>query len=78
MKLSIREASEYTGMSTHQIAYAAKCDPPRLRGYKSSELGPWFFEAADLDEWLDSMRNTPTPKPARRASKRGRRPVAAK
>ncbi|MBN9734809.1 hypothetical protein PP1_007115 [Pseudonocardia sp. P1] len=65
-------------MSTHQIAYAAKCDPPRLRGYKSSEFGPWFFEKSDLDAWLDSMRNTPSPSRAKRANRRSRATAAAK
>lgn len=71
-KLTIREASEYTGMPTGTISYAAKCDPPRLRGYKASDFGPWFFTKTDLDEWLAGMANAPAPKTKRRAARAGR------
>ncbi|MBN9736871.1 MULTISPECIES: hypothetical protein [unclassified Pseudonocardia] len=60
-KLNIRQASEYTGLPTGQIAYAARCNPPRLVGYKTSEFGPWFFTKADLDVWVESMRNANAP-----------------
>jgi len=60
-KLSIRQAAEYTGLPTSAIARAAKANPPRLVGYKSSEFGPWFFTRADLDTWVESMQNTRTP-----------------
>lgn len=69
-KMGIQEASAYSGMSTHQISYAAKCDPPRLRGYKVSEFGPWFFTASDLDAWLDSLRNAPAPAKSTRKKRR--------
>lgn len=57
-KLNIRQASDYTGMPTRAISRAAKADPPRLTGYKTSEFGPWFFTESDLDAWVGSMLNT--------------------
>ncbi|GJF01685.1 hypothetical protein [Pseudonocardia sp. D17] len=59
-KLSIRQASEYTGFPTRAIARAAKADPPRLAAFKTSEFGPWFFTKSDLDAWMDSMHNLQT------------------
>lgn len=71
-KMGIREAAEYTGLSTGTIGYAARCDPPRLRSYKVSEFGPYLFTASDLDAWIDSMSTIPTPKNKRRAARAGR------
>lgn len=59
-KLGIREAAEYTGFETRDIARAAKANPPRLIGYKTSEFGPWRFTRADLDVWVESMQNART------------------
>ncbi|MCX6955337.1 MAG: hypothetical protein NTV51_24550 [Verrucomicrobia bacterium] len=66
-KIGIRAASEYTGFTTNQISYAAKTR--RLAGYKSSDFGPWFFAPSDLDGWVESMSNTPTPKKRRAAAR---------
>lgn len=59
--LNIRQASEHTGLPMRTIARAAKAPRPRLRGYKVSEFGPWFFTRADLDAWVESMDNTQQP-----------------
>lgn len=57
-KLNIQQAAEYSGFPTRAIARAVKALPPRLRGYKTSEFGPWFFTASDLDAWVSAMDNT--------------------
>lgn len=57
-KLNIKQASAYSGFPTRAIARAAKAEPPRLRGYKTSEFGPWFFTTVDLDAWVAAMDNT--------------------
>ncbi len=67
-KLSIREASAYTGMPTGTISYAAKCDPPRLRSFKSGSFGPYWFDKSDLDVWVAGMATAPAPQCAPRAT----------
>lgn len=57
-KLNIKQASAYSGFPTRAIARAAKAEPPRLRGFKTSEFGPWFFSESDLDVWVAAMDNT--------------------
>lgn len=65
-KLTIAEASEYTGMPTSTIAYAARVVPPRLRSFKAGPRGPYYYEKADLDAWLKSLETAPAPKQKRR------------
>ncbi|WP_300018615.1 hypothetical protein [Pseudonocardia sp.] len=69
-KLTIKEASAYTGMPTGTISYAAKCDPPRLRSFKAGQFGPFWFEKADLDRWLSEMETAPAPSPTKKRRRR--------
>ena len=79
-KLTIRQAADYTGFTTQQIGHAAKCVPPKLRGFKAGPYGPWYFTCSDLDEWVASMANIPEqreePTTAPRQARRNRVGVA--
>ena len=77
MKLTIREASAYTGLPTGTIAYAAKSDPPRLRSFRSGPFGPYWFEKSDLDAWLSDMESAPPPRKQKSRNK-NRRAAAGK
>lgn len=53
-KLTTDEAVEYSGLPKKTLQHAVRTG--RVTYYAVGSRGPWFFDPADIDEWLESMK----------------------